>query len=122
MNRGEQALIAQARHVRVWKAWHQEQLDEALAGAHSATIAELVALLDRLEANSAAPLLDFMRRIDWISISYDVRLTALHQINQKIMRLRERAGLPPLDDPVPGQADNVFRRVRSMLLAPSYPF
>ena len=45
----EKELADQARLVREWKAWHAEQLADALAGAHRATIAELMMLLDRLE-------------------------------------------------------------------------
>jgi hypothetical protein len=115
----EKGLADQARLMRVWKAWHAEQLDDALAGAHGATIAKLMTVLDRLELDSAAALLDFMRRNDWSSVSYDVRLTVLHQINQTIARLRERHGMAPIDDPLPGQPDNVFRRIKQMLFTPS---
>ena len=66
-------------------------------------------LLDRLEPSSAAPLLAFIRRSDWSSVSYDTRLTVLHQINDRITRMRERHGLSPFDDPLPGQPDNVFQ-------------
>ena len=38
----EKELADQARLVREWKAWHAEQFADALAGAHSATIAELM--------------------------------------------------------------------------------
>jgi hypothetical protein len=48
----------------------------------------------------------------------DTRLTVLHHINDRITRMRERHGLPPFDDPLPGQPDNVFWIVRS-ILAPS---
>jgi hypothetical protein len=41
----------------------------------------------------------------------------LHQINRAITRLRERNGMAPIDDPLPGQSDNVFRRIKQMLCA-----
>ena len=56
----EKELADQARLVREWKAWHAEQLADALAGAHRATIAELMMLLDQLELSSAAALLDYI--------------------------------------------------------------
>jgi hypothetical protein len=46
-----------------------------------------------------------------------VRFTLLHQINQTIARLRERNGMAAIDDPLPGQPDNVFRRIKQMLFA-----
>lgn len=116
----EKELAEQAYLLRAWRKWHAEQLEEALAGAHGAQLAELVTALDRLELDSAAMLLDFMQRTDWSSVSYDVRLTALHQINESICRLRERHGLPPIDDGVPGQPDNAFRRIKAALF-PSSP-
>jgi hypothetical protein len=119
----EKELADQARLLRVWNAWHQEQRDEALAGEHGAEVAQILSLLDPLELNSgsAAMLTASIQRVDWITIDYDVRLTLLREINQKIMRLRERAGLPPLDDSLPGQPDNVFRRIMQMMFAPSPP-
>jgi hypothetical protein len=45
----------------------------------------------------------------------------LHQTAQSIADLRERNGLPAIDDPLPDQPDNVFRRIQQMLLAPRRP-
>ena len=114
----EPKIADDARLIRAWRAWHQEQLAEALAGPHGAQISELMTLLGRLEPSSATPLLAFIRRSDWSSVSYDTRLTVLHQINDRITRIRERHGLSPFDDGVPGSRDNVFQIVRS-ILAPS---
>jgi hypothetical protein len=100
---------------RAYKQRHREQLDAALAGPHGDQISELMTLLDRLELSSAAALLNFVRRCDWSSVSYDTRLTVLHQINETITGMRERHGLPPFDDPLPGQPENVFRIVRAIL-------
>jgi hypothetical protein len=104
---------------RAYKQWHREQLGEALTGAHGATVAELMSLLDRLELNSAATLLAAVQRTAWNEISYDTRLTVLHQINETIARLRERNGMPAIDDPLPGQPDSVFRRIKHILFPPS---
>jgi hypothetical protein len=112
------AKLAETRQLtRAYVQWHREQLAEALAGAHGATVAELMNLLDRLELNSAAMLLACIQRTDWSTVSYDTRLTLLHQINQTIARLRERNGMVAIDDPLPGQSDNVFRRIKDMMFA-----
>jgi hypothetical protein len=114
----QKELADNARLLRAWKKFHREELEEALAGPHGATIAELLTLLDRLELSSAAVLLNFIQCNDWSSVSYDTRLVVLHQINARITRMRERNGLPPIDDPLPGQPDNVFRRIKQMLFTP----
>jgi hypothetical protein len=41
----------------------------------------------------------------------------LHQINDCITRMCERHGLPPFDDSLSGQSDNVFRRVKQILFS-----
>lgn len=116
LTRAQQKELAdQARLTRAWKQWHREQLADALAGPNGALVSELMTLLDRLELSSAAALLDFVRRCDWSCVSWDTRLTVLHEINNRITRMRECHGLPPFDDPLPGQPDNVFRIVRAIL-------
>jgi hypothetical protein len=113
----DQKLVENQKLSRAYKQWQREQLDAALASAQGATVAELVTLLDQLELNSAATLLACVQRTDWSAVSYDVRFTVLHQINQTITRLRERNGMPAIDDSLPGQPDNVFRRIKQMLFA-----
>ena len=106
------------RLLRAWRTWHAGQLAEARTGVHGALVAELMALLDKLElnSNSAAALLAFVERTDWSVINYEVRLELLHQLNTSICRAREARGLPPLDDPIPPRNDSVFRRVKARLL------
>ena len=64
----QKELADQARLMRAWKAWHAEQLDEALAGLHGAMVAELMTLLDRHELNSAAALRACVQRMDWSTV------------------------------------------------------
>jgi hypothetical protein len=99
---------------RSWVRWHAEQF-EAVAQAHSALIAELMIVLDRLELNSSAALLELMNRPDWGALSVDTKFEVLHVINERIAAMRERHGLAGVDDPMPGQPDNVFRRIKARL-------
>jgi hypothetical protein len=115
----DKELADNARLLRAWKAFHRVQLEEALAGLHGVQVSELMTLLDRLKLSSAAALLAFIERTDWHEVDYGTRLTVLHQINDRITRMRARHGLPPFDDPLPGQPDNVFRRIKHTLFSPS---
>jgi hypothetical protein len=45
----------------------------------------------------------------------DCRLIALHEINVAITKLRERNGLAPIDDALPGERPNVFIRIKEQL-------
>jgi hypothetical protein len=113
----EKELEDANRLYRAWRKWHAEQLELALAGAHGALIAELVTVLDQIELRSSAALLAFMERADWDTVDVDTRFTALHHINACISKMRERHGLPAIDDPLPftSAPDNVFRRIRARL-------
>jgi hypothetical protein len=115
----DQKLAEGQKLSRAYKQWQREQLDAALASAHGATVAELMNLLDRLELHSAATLLACVQHTDWSAVSYDVRFTVLHQINETISRLRERNGMAPFDDGLPSQPDNAFRRIKQILFPPS---
>ena len=112
----QKELADHARLMRAWKAWHREQLDEALAGPHGA--------LDfRIDdparpARARAP----PRRCSTSSGAAIGAPSATTpgspcciEINDRITRMRECHGLPPFDDPLPGQPDNVFRIVRAIL-------
>jgi hypothetical protein len=96
------------RLMKSWRNWHAEQLQECLASAEGALVAEVMALLDQIELSSAAALVDHMRRTDWSSISANTRFTLLHQVNQSIVLMRERNGLPGIDDPIPPRASAFF--------------
>jgi len=111
----EKELEDANRLYQAWKNWHAEQLQIALAGAHGALIAELMAILDRLELSSSATLLAHMQRSEWDQVDADTRLEILHQIDARISRIKEHAGLPAIDDPLPHQRDNVFRVIKARL-------
>src|SRR5262245_20159196 len=97
----EQELADRSRFLRAWRKWHRERLEEALAGVHRDVLARLVNQLKDLR--SARKLVDFIAAQDWTVVDYDTRFIALHQINNAISTLRERSGLTPFDDPLPGQ-------------------
>jgi hypothetical protein len=109
----EQELTERATLPRAWRRWHREQLKDALAGMHGAVLERLMKQLKDL--HSARALVDFIAAQDWTVIDFDTRLIALHQINTAITALRERRGLTPIDDPLPGQPENVFRIIKAII-------
>jgi hypothetical protein len=111
----QQKLADDARLLRAWRKWHREKLDDALAGPHGAMVERLVYILKELTLGSAPLLLAFIRNVDWSAIDYDTRLTMLHEVSSVIICLRERNGLSPIDDGLPGERDNVYRIIRSIV-------
>jgi hypothetical protein len=74
-----------------------------------------VAFLKHMQPGSASALIALLRDFDWSEMDAGVRLVVLHEINEAITRLRERAGLAPIDDALPGQRLNAFLRIREHL-------
>ena len=111
----EQALNDDAHLLRTWRKWHRKQLEETLNGPHGTEVARIMTFLKGMEPQSAPALIALLHEFDWSLMTANVRLVVLHEINQAITRLRERAGLAPIDDPLPGQRMNAFLRIREHL-------
>ena len=76
---------------------------------HRDVFERLMARLKQLR--SARELVSFIAAQDWSAVGAAARLIALHEINQAIMRLRERNGLPPIDDALPGERPTAFQLI-----------
>jgi hypothetical protein len=111
----QKKLADDARLLRWWRAWHREQREAVLAGPHARTLAELFRMFSTIEHVSPAQLVGFVSAIDWSAIDYQTRLTVLSELNSAITKFREKRGLKPIDDPLPGQPDNAFRIIKNLL-------
>ena len=109
----EQTLQDNARLLRAWKRWHREQLKQALCGLHRDVLERLMLQLENLQ--SARELVGFIEAQDWTAIDVETRFIALHEINAAITALRERNGLAPIDDPLPGAPENAFRIIKTIM-------
>jgi hypothetical protein len=111
----EKELCDGAHLLRAWKRWHADQLEETLNGPHGTAVAQVVAFLKHMQPGSASALIALLREHDWSQMDADVRLVVLHEINQAITRLRERAGLAPIDDALPAERPNAFLLIKEHL-------
>ena len=113
--REEKALAERDAQFRHWQREHRAELDEALAGPHGGALARLVAFLDTMTMESASALVERVRADDWPSADDDMRFLALRLVGEAIMRLRERSGLEPFDDPLFDRPPSAFLVLREML-------
>ena len=104
-----------ARSLRAWKKFHREERDAVLAGPHAATLAELFRAFANIECVKPAQLIGFIGAIDWGSIDYETRLTVLHEVNNAITKFREKQGLEPIDDALPGEPPRAFEIIRRII-------
>jgi hypothetical protein len=111
----EQRRADDARLMRAWHKWHREELEQVFAGPHGPMVERLMFMLEVLKLGSAPLLLAYVRGIDWSPIDYTTRLVVLHEINIAITHLRERNGLSPFDDGIPGDRPNVFQTIRGIV-------
>jgi hypothetical protein len=102
-----------SRLTKAYARHRQEQIDEALAGSNGAQLAALIAALDRVTHYDADELVPIAAC--WRCADADARFLVLLLIDDRIIKLREAAGLPPIDDPLPGQPLTPFLQIRDML-------
>jgi len=104
-----------ARLLRWWKAFHREEREAVLTGPHATTLAELFRMFSAIKHVKPAQLVGFIDAIDWSAIDYQTRLTVLHELNTAITKWRERQGLDPISDPLPGAPPNAFQVIREIV-------
>jgi hypothetical protein len=102
--------------LRAWRAWHAEELTEALAGPHRHVLEPLMQLLKNLDLHSSNALVDFIRAQDWSAIDAQTKLVVLHEINTAITKLSERNGMAPIDDALWGDRATAFQLIRLIIV------
>ena len=113
----EKELRDNARLLRWWKAWHREQREAVLAGPHGAVLGELFRMIRSLQHVRPVQLIGLARSIDWAVIDADTKLTALHEFNAAVTRLRERNNMEPIDDTV--ESETPYRQLKAILFPPN---
>jgi hypothetical protein len=82
--------------------------DAVRAGPHGAMFERLLYILKNLTPQSQPLLLGYIRGVDLSAVDFPTRLVMLHEIGRAITALRERNGLAPFDDALPGEREHVF--------------
>lgn len=70
------------------------------------------------QLSDATAMLTYVRAAarSWLTIAPpEIKAEALSLINEHIIRIRTNAGLPPFDDPLPGEPDKVFQQCKQEL-------
>ena len=99
---------------RAWKKWRSERLEKLLTGPHGTAARELVAFLQAMTLDDGARLVEFVRTAGWERTDADMKFEVLSLISLASIALRERAGLAPLDDPLPDEKPNAFLIIREL--------
>lgn len=113
--RAEQALTEREQQFRRWRQWRRERSQALLEGSYADAARGLLDLLDRLTLADGQQLVAHVRAGPWIAADADTRFLVLATIDNVLVELRERTGLPPFDDPLSGEPNNVFLMLREVL-------
>jgi hypothetical protein len=115
----EKEIRDNARLLRAWKKFHREEREAVLVGPHGSVLSELFRMFANLKHVQPAQLIGFISAIDWAAIDYTTKLTVVHELNNAITAFREKRGLEPIDDNLPGDPETPFRTIKAIVLTPS---
>ena len=103
----------QEKLSRQWRQWHEERRAALLAREHGHAAGVLAEFLDGMTLHDGAALIAFAAPLQ--AADADTRHEVLALIDNAIVALRERHGLPAFDDPLPGEPANVLLKIREAL-------
>jgi hypothetical protein len=85
-----------------YRAMRKQELVDALAGPEGETLRSYLARLDQITLDSIPILTVFVRSGGLRSVSANTLFLTLRMTSERIISLREKDGLAPFDDPLPG--------------------
>lgn len=109
--RNEQRALSKAYHA-ARHHWFERVLD----CSEGPRVRAMVAWVETLGPEDADEMVEVVAGGDWLlAAPAEVRFAALQLIGDQICRIRRQAGLPELDDPLPGEPDTAFLIIRRLL-------
>jgi hypothetical protein len=119
MTAAEKALADRDRQWRRYRAAKKAQFEVLYESEpYGGRLRKFGATLHHFQIDHAERMVEFVQRDcrDWLRQAPSlIREAALELISRRCIRILERAGLDPLDDPLPGEEDDVFRVCRKEL-------
>lgn len=116
----DKALADRDRQWRRYRAAKRQQYEDLFArDDDGANLRKFQATLNHFGIEDADRMVDYVHREarKWLAAAaLDIRLIAVEMISERCMRIREKAGMAPLDDPLPGDDNDVWRLCREAIL------
>lgn len=113
----EKELRRQQLQAKRWRHDRRRRIREAMEAAEHHGWVDLRRQLRRLDLERPQELIDHVASATWLhQADLDTRYLVLSIIGTSITRLRERNGLEPFDDALPGEPDTVFQIIRKLII------
>lgn len=112
----DKALRDKDRLYRNYRAAKRQQLDDLYSDLEwGDVLRKFVATLKHFGPEHAGRMVEYVNGHKLTRAPENIRFAALEQCDYRITRIRQRAGLAPFDDPLPGGKDDVFRHCKRAL-------
>jgi hypothetical protein len=115
----EKAVKEQSLLYRRYRAAKKEQFEELFATpVHGPLLRKFNSTLGHFDIEDADRMVAFVRertRVWLRAAPQDIRFAALQMVGHRITRIRQRAGLAPFDDPLPGEDPDVYQLCREAI-------
>ena len=111
----EKKLAEREQLHRLWKDYRAERLGELLKGPYAKAVHELLVFLGTTMPADETALIALVKRGPWRTANADTRFEVLSLVDAALTSQRERAGLPPFDDALPGEPPTAFGIIRELL-------
>lgn len=109
----EKAIADRDRLYRNYRSAKKRQYEELFAlPVHGTLLRKFNSTLGHFGIDDADRMVAYVRERNraWLRAApEDIRFAALEMIDHRCQRIRQRAGLVPFDDALPGEDDDVFR-------------
>jgi hypothetical protein len=100
--------------IRTWRRWHRELALEALQGPHGTLVEQVFEILRTMDLRDTR-ILNLARATNWGTIDQQTKYVLIHEIDRRIITLREQAGLLPFSDALPHERPRGFLIIRAMM-------
>lgn len=108
----KKAVIERNILFRQWKDWRREREQQLLDGPHGKPAKALIDFLAKMTLDDGHRLVAMMEY--WRNTDVDAQFQILSLVDLSIIRLREKADMPPFNDALPGQPLTVFQIIRKL--------
>src|SRR5215472_9745953 len=112
----EKALAERSKQFAQAKRWTKAELQALLDGPWGMQIRKILKFLKAMGIHDGPALLSLLDDLSWLEkAEHNDRMHLLGEIDDAIITLRICAGLPPIDDALPGEPLTIFQIIRQKL-------
>lgn len=112
----EQDQLDKNAQLKLWRAYHREELNAVVNGPYRDNWRELVRVVRDMTFENPSAVIGYVQHAQWLhDADIQTRRVVLSMIARAIIQLREINGYSPIDDSLPGEEPTVFEIIRKEL-------